>query len=111
MPQTLTYAITTADQNEEWAVVSNGGSNYTIQEAQTVMLASASSGAVTITLPDAAGTNANRVIIVKKMDATSNAVTVTGTGGDTIDGQTNFILTTQYASITVVSDGSNWNIV
>lgn len=112
MPQTLTYSITDpSDSNEEWSVVTNGSVDLTVSNGQTVVLASAPTGLVTITLPDAAGDNANRVIIVKKMDATANGVYIATTGGDTIDGASGYTISTQYASVTLVSDGSNWNIV
>jgi len=38
-------------------------------------------------------------------------VTVDSTGAETIDGELSIILTTQYESVTLVSDGSNWFIL
>jgi hypothetical protein len=111
MPETVTYSVTTpTDANEEWATYVTS-TNLTVQNGQTVVLASAASGAITITLPDAASTNTDRVILVKKTDASVNAVTIATTGGDTIDGASTKSLSTQYASYTFVSDGSNWHIV
>ena len=111
MPQTLTYAITTSDSNEEWVTVSNGSTDLTLALGRTVVLTSASVGQVSINLPSAAGANKDRVIIVKKTDGTTNRVVVNPDGSDTIDGSTSYYLNTQYQSVTIVSDGSNWHIV
>ena len=111
MPQTLTYSITTSSDNEEWTVVSNGSTDLDIPLGKTVVLASASVGQVSMNLPSAAGANKDRVIIIKKMDGTTNRVAVNPDGSETIDGSTIYYLTTQYQSVTLVSDGSNWNIV
>ena len=111
MPQTLTYEIITADQNEEWVVVSNDSTDLTLSLGKTVVLASASVGQVSINLATAAEPNKNRVVIVKKTDGTSNRVLVNPNGSETIDGETLYYLTTQYQSVTIVSDGSNWFIV
>lgn len=42
-----------------------------------------------------------------KLEGTG-AVTLTPVAGQTIDGQSSFVLATQYSQITVMSDGSNW---
>lgn len=111
MPQTLTISITSASDNEEWTVIENGSTDLTIPIGKTVVLASASVSQVSINLPDAAASNADRVIIIKKMDATTNRVRINPDGSDTIDGQSDYYLTAQYQSVTLVSDGTNWNIV
>jgi hypothetical protein len=64
----------------------------------------------TITLPTASA-NTDRLITIKKMDATAFDVTVDGEGSETIDGSTTVLLTDQYDAITIVCDGSNWMVV
>ena len=59
--------------------------------------ADATSGAFTITLPATA--TAGYIYTIKKVDASANAVTVAGT----IDGVTNYVLSNQYDSVTVIS--------
>ena len=54
---------------------------------------------------------AGRQYTFKKTDATANQVVVSGTGSDTIDGQSTYTLTNQYEVINVVSNGSEWYIV
>ena len=63
---------------------------------------------VTITLPAASRTG--RVYYIKKLGTTANVI-IDGNSSETIDGATTSTLTTQYESITVISDGSNWHII
>lgn len=79
----------------------------TATNADTLILADATAGAVTITLPAAASSAGHRLII-KKTDASANAVTVDGSGAETIDGAATASLTAQYQSIEIVCDGSTW---
>jgi hypothetical protein len=65
---------------------------------------------ITINLP-AAASNTNAIIDVKKTDVSANTVTVDGNWGETIDGVTTKVLTTQYESLTIICDGSNWFII
>jgi hypothetical protein len=67
----------------------------------------AAGDACTTTLPDAA-THTDRTFRVKKM-GTTGAVTVASAGGN-IDGAATAVLSAQYESITVISDGTNWGI-
>lgn len=75
------------------------------------LLADATAAPQTARLGSPASTFGNEYTI-KKIDATANTVTVQpGTPGPLIDGAPNYVLTTQYQSITVKSDGSNWWII
>jgi hypothetical protein len=68
-------------------------------------------GAVTMTLPTAAGT-AGRVYILKKTSAAGNNVTVAGYNGtETIDGATTYTITNQYSYLMIQSNGTNWYIL
>ena len=75
-----------------------------------LVLADATSGAITLTLPAVASAN-GAYIIVKKVDVSANAVTIDGNGAETIDGATTKALTAQYDAVTVACDGSQWWIV
>jgi len=86
--------------------VTSQSADYTASDGD-VVLADASGGAITITLPSP---SANAWVEVKKTDSSTNAVTVDG-GGNNIDGAASFDITTQYESYTMVSDGSSWFIV
>lgn len=111
MPQSVDFSVATSANNEEWTVVNNSATDLTVTDGNTVVLASASAGGVTITLPSAGGSNKNRMIVVKKTDSTSNGVVIDPNGSETIDGDTTLTITTENASVMIVSDGSNWSIV
>ena len=74
-----------------------------------VYLCDASGGAFTLTLPSVAAYKF-RSLTIKKVDNTGNAVTVDGSGAETIDGASTYALPSQYNSVTVYSDGSEWHI-
>lgn len=82
---------------------------YTATDSDAVILCNATAGAFSITLPTAVG-RAGRIFTIKKTDSTGNAVTVDGDGAETIDGATTQVIATQYNSITIISDGSEWHI-
>jgi len=84
-------------------------SNYTILTSDMVILADATSGNLTMTLPTAVGTTNGYT--VKKIDSSSNTVTIATTSSQTIDGGSTAVIRVQYASISVVSNGSNWLII
>lgn len=67
----------------------------------------ATSGAITVNLPTASGIE-GRVYIVKKRDASGNAVTVDPSGAETIDGASTKTLASQWDTVRIISDGTNW---
>lgn len=72
---------------------------------QSIILADATSGNITINLPTA--TIGNKQVIKFKHTGTANNVVITPNGAETIDGGANITLTTlQYA--TIISDGVTW---
>lgn len=89
------------------AVVSKT-TTYQVTTSDSIILCSASGGAFTVTLPSTANVSTGRVYTIKKTDSSGNAVTVSATSPQTIDGLSSQSLATQYAVYNVVSDGSNW---
>lgn len=89
------------------APVTSVSVDHTVQSYEAVILVDATSGNITITLPDAD----MRLITVKKTDASGNTVTLSTPGSETIDGAATNVLSSQYDVITVCSDQSNWYIV
>lgn len=71
-----------------------------------IVIADASSAAITVTLPS----TADAVVDVKVADAT-NSVTIATPNTETIDGQTNEVLDTQYQSRTIAFDGTDYWII
>jgi len=64
-------------------------------------------GVVTITLP--AGSAADQQVI-KKLGTTANVI-IDGDSAETIDGALTFTLTAQYASLTLIWNGTEWSII
>lgn len=84
---------------------------YTVSTTSDyILLANATSGAFTITLPAAASVP-GQVYLVKKTDSSGNAVTVKGNGAELIDGANTNVLSSQYALVRVVSTGSAWAVI
>lgn len=79
-------------------------SAYTAAAGELVR-ANAASGGFTVTLP--ASPDVGRLVAVKKIDATSNTVTVAPSGGGTIDGQATATTATQWAGAVFEHVGSN----
>ena len=78
--------------------------------ADDVILADATGGAITVTLP-AVGNRQKIPLAVKKLDASVNAVTIAASGADTIDGAATLVISTQYACYTLVADANGYWIV
>lgn len=77
---------------------------YAVAASIGVVLAN---GSFTVTVPAAAANN-GRVINIKN---TGTGVITVATAGGNIDGQATVLLNIQYASVTLVSDGTNWFII
>lgn len=85
---------------------------YTLVATDKTILANATTGAFAVTLPAASSVVSGRPYTVKKIDSSANAVTLTASGADKIDGAAIYALGVQYQYAAVESDGvSNWWIV
>lgn len=82
----------------------------TLDNTHHTVRVDASGGAVTINLPTAASST-GRVYVIKKIDATANAVTIDGDGAETIDGAATVSTTTQYVSYMIQSNATSWDIL
>lgn len=106
----------------EWFVVSSnrtagntryfdGTGTYDVDMAVDTYLLSSFGGALTVRLPPANSSQAiGRTVTLKKTDVSANAITVTVQGGGGLD-QYNQTLSSQFDTLTAVSDGSHWYIV
>jgi hypothetical protein len=82
----------------------------TLDATHHVVTCDASGSAFAVTLPAANGI-AGRMYHIKKIDSSGNTVTVDANASETIDGDTTKVIATQYDSMMIVCDGSNWHIV
>lgn len=81
--------------------------NTTLGVGHHIVLVDASGGNRTITLPDATDCS-GRQYIIKKIDSSTNTVTIAPQTGQTIDGQSSVVLSSQYQLVKIVSDGQKW---
>jgi hypothetical protein len=82
------------------------GGPVTVETTDRVVAVDANAGAVTVNLPPAA--SATRIVTVVKVDASVNLVTIDADGAETIDGATTRTLSSQWASVNLISDGTEW---
>lgn len=88
----------------------NVTTTYTVPADVSWVRADATSGAFTVTLP-VASENWRREIGVIKIDSSANAVTVSRSGSDKINGANTQSLGSQYSTLTAKSDGNiNWDL-
>jgi uncharacterized protein YqkB len=85
-------------------------SSRTLTAAESFAPVNAASGAISIYLLPAAETKGKR-FTVKKIDSSTNGVTIDPSGSETIDDGTTATLNIQYESICIMSDGSEYWIV
>ena len=83
---------------------------YSQLEDDDIILVDATIAPVIVNLIPSAN-KSGKQIIVKKIDVSANAVTIDPNAAETIDGAATNVLASQYDSITLVSDGTNWIIV
>lgn len=77
---------------------------YTIPTVMFYVRADATSSAFAVTLPPARNMQGRR-ILVKKIDASGNAVTVTAAGSDTIEGSATAALAARWDKVHLISNG------
>lgn len=84
----------------------------TLLTTETVVLADASTGPITLTLPPASGITPRTLFFIKKIDsALANLVTIDGNASETIDGSLTIILAQRGEGIVLQTDGTNWRVL
>ena len=86
--------------------------SYNQQYSDSILLVDddTAGSTVTINLLLASLAHDGSTLKIKKLGTTANVI-IDGSGAQTIDGAATFTLTTQYESVTIVSDGTNWFII
>lgn len=85
--------------------------DYTVLGTDRVILVNATSAPVTISIPTGQVTGTIFEVKDRFGAATTNNIIITSVGSETFDGQASVTLTTNYQSITLVSDGTNWSLI
>ena len=83
---------------------------YSPTLADDVILADATGGTITVTLPDPTRA-ANKDFYVKRLNSGANAVTVVALGGSTIDGAASSSLAAQWQTKRYRSNGTLWYVL
>ena len=84
--------------------------DYTATLTDYSIFANATTGAINIDLPDISSIDGLHVRL-KKEDASINAVTVDGFGGQTIDHELTKILRDHNSAVMLISRGGNWDVM
>jgi hypothetical protein len=85
--------------------------DYSASVQDSGIFVNAVSGNLVVTLPpisSAFDSPYGIILSVKKVDATTNLVTIVGSGSDTVEGVANYILGAQNASVTLQASASGW---
>ena len=109
--------VGTTSPNSTLDVRGSMSTNYRSFTANTTagttdnVLAFTGSSAATLTLPTAVGCD-GRSYVIKNASTTGPVpvLTVATTASETIDGNASWVLDESYETVTLISDGSNWNI-
>jgi hypothetical protein len=100
-------ALTGTNVTHQVSQIDAGDSPYTVLASDEFILADATSGAITVTLPSSVS---GRWLMVKKLDSSANLVTLDA-GAASIDGASTALLSVQWHAKTVIGDGSDWFVV
>lgn len=84
--------------------------HYALASTDGVVAVDATAAVRVVELPPAAGMK-DRTVVVKKIDASANAVTVRAAPGEKIDGAATISTTAQWVAYSVASDGTRWYVV
>lgn len=102
------------DGSEGAVTITNAESPYSITSNDKYLGVNTSSGAVTITLLAIANAPVRPITITDESgNAATNTITIDGNGGETINGETTFVLNQNYNSLTIRPNvtKSEWIII
>src|SRR3990167_77648 len=92
----------TASKTGEYTVTSS--------DDKVLLLCNASGGAFSVLLPAATGLTAGFSVTIKKIDSSSNAVTIDPSTSETVEDVSTWAIDTQYESVTITTDSVEWFI-
>lgn len=102
-------------EGSAWSLIGDNSFAYSISAATTAGTGVNTSyiyfvsGNTTVTLPTAVGNTS--IYTVKKVDSNTTTTTIATTSSQTIDGSSTAIIQVRYTSLTLISDGANWNLI
>lgn len=114
--QLLPFILAELDIRDNIKTVRTESTNTSLQDTDEVLLMDCSGGDRACLLMDAAdvwdaSTNEGQTFYLKKIDDSANEFQVNTTGGQTIDGDPNWVLGPDRVPIQIQSDGTQWHII
>lgn len=103
--ESVTNAVVQAQLGIGVLAVVTKAASYVATTTDGLILCDATAGNIIIDLP-AAATSTGHVFIVKKIDATANTVTIRGHLAELIDGVNTQVISSQWTSVSLVSNGT-----
>ncbi len=85
-------------------------SPYTVIDAEDVILADATAGAITINLPPLSN-SLGRAMWMKNIGSGANAVTLDGDGADQIEGSLTYVLSAADEGVMIIGAAASWFVV
>lgn len=104
-----TNGVTWASVAGSALAVTTKTTTYTATTSDDVILCTSAS-AWTLTLYAASG-NSGKILTIKKTSSDTNAITIDGNASETIDGATTTTIDSQYETLKIICDGTNWHIL
>lgn len=105
-----TNGVTWASPSGAALAVVSKTTTYTATTSDDVILVDTSGGAWTLTLYAASG-NSGKILTIKKTSSDTNTLTIDANASETIDGTTTTTINSQYESLKIICDGTNWHIL
>lgn len=84
---------------------------YNVMKQDGTVFCDSSLGAVTVNLPSAVGLGGRMYVICDKGNAGAANVTILPAGAETISGAASYVISSNYGSVWLQSDGSNWFVI
>lgn len=111
-PQAFTGWVLPNPQQQNVSLVAFADSPYTVGPLDVFVGVNSSGGPVVVDLPPASS-SVGRVVEIYDISgfANTNSITVQPDGGDLISGDASKVIVEAYSGITIVSDGTNWEVV
>jgi len=104
----ITKQISRANNNKKILEATAKTANYTLTTSDEIIIFNTTGGNLTANLPSAVGIK-GKLFEIHKIGAT-NTLTIDPNASETIGGTSTHVLSENYSSIIIVSDGTNWLI-
>jgi hypothetical protein len=102
-----TYLVDGSVMSAQYRNVTTTGN---VVSGDYLIVADATGGAITMTLPPAALVP-GRIYTFKRINSGANAVVIDPSGAETIDGAATYTLSAQWNSVTIMNNGIAWFII